>query len=113
MAHQAEATVRDEASLDVLVEAERQLDQRLDEARRQADARVQQAHAGARERIGSGRQRLAAEAARRLEERQRAVDDVLAHEAQDKEQELGRTWAGVEAFRAELSARILAEVLGR
>jgi hypothetical protein len=113
MTHQAEAAVQDEGSLDVLMEAEQQLDQRLDDARRQADARVQQARAAAQERIGGGRQRLAADAARRLAESQQAVDDLLAREAQEKEQELSRTWAGVEAFRAELSARILAEVLGR
>ena len=95
------------------MEAERQLDQQLEEARRQADERVQQARAAAQDRLGDARQRLAADAARRLAEGQQAVDDLLAREAQTREQELGRTWAGFEAFRADLCARMLAEVLGR
>ena len=59
------------------------------------------------------------ETERRLEqqlgEARRQADERVkqAREAQDKEQELARTLAGLEAFRADLSARMLAEVLGR
>jgi hypothetical protein len=113
MADQAESKVPDEGSLDVLVEAERQLDQQLEEARRQADQRVQQARVAAQERVGRERQRIAADAARRLAEGQQASDDSLARETRTKEQELARTWTNFAAFRAALSARMLAEVLGR
>jgi hypothetical protein len=113
MTYQAESAVPDEASLDVLVEAERRLDQQLSEARQQADQRVQQARLAAQDRLGRARQRLAADAARRLAEGQQAVDDLLAREAETKEQELARTCAGFEAFRAALCARMLAEVWGR
>jgi len=113
MTHQAEAEGPTEASLDVLVEAERRLDQQLEEARRQAGERVQQARVAAQQRLDRGRQRLAAEAARRLAEGQQAIDELLAREMRTKEEELARTWTGFEAFREVLTARMLAEVLGR
>jgi len=113
MTHQAEAAVSDEASLDALLEAERRLDQQLEEARRQADQCVQQAQAAAQQRLGRARQQMAADAARRLTEGQQAIDELLAREAQARDHELARTWTGFEAFRAVLCARMLAEVLGR
>ncbi len=113
MIHQAEAPISDEASLDVLVEAEQRLDQQLSEARQQADQRVQQAQVAAQDRLGRARQRLAADAARRLAEGQQAIDGLLAREAEAREQELARACAGFETFRSALCAQVLAEVLGR
>ena len=113
MSHQAESGSADEASLDVLVESERQLEQQLEKARQQAADRVQQARVAAQQRLDRGRQRLAAEAARRLAEGQQAIDELVARERRTKEEELARTWTGFEAFREVLTARMLAEVLGR
>jgi len=103
----------EEGSLDFLVQAERRLDRELEDARRQADERVQQAQLAVQQRLGRERQRLAVDAARRLAEGQQAKDEMLALETKTKEEELARTWSGFEAIRAALSARMLAEVLGR
>ena len=113
MTQQASSPIQNDASLEALVETERRLEQQLDEGRRRADERVKQARAAAQERIAHRRQQLAAVAAEHLVEGQRACDERLSREAQEKEEELARTLAGLEVFRTELSARMLAEVLGR
>ena len=113
MSSQAESGPRRESSLDLLVQAERRLDRQLAEARRRADERVQQAHVAAQQRLARERQRLAADAARRLAEGQQAIDERMGRETKAKEEELARTWSGFQGGRTALSARMLAEVLGR
>jgi len=108
---EANSTAAAVSPLDALLDAERDLDERLAEHRRRAEARLHEARVAAEERLAGERQRLAAAEVLRLEEARRLFDAELAKEMRLKQEELAQTLAALDDLGNQLCERLLAELL--